>query len=64
MLGGAGEYWVRESVRKGGGKVVAKGDFDGGVMDPEEVECELGGMVMTEFLREATTHGWVIGAIN
>ena len=45
-------------------KVVAEGELDGGVVDSEEVECELGGMVMMEFLREAMTHGWVIGTIN
>ena len=41
-------------------KVVAEGEFDGGVVDSKEVECELGGRVMTEFLREAATHGWVV----
>ena len=45
-------------------KVVVEGEFDGGKTDPEEVECELGGLIMTEYLREAATHGWVIGAIN
>ena len=45
-------------------KVVAEGEFDGGETDPEEVECELGGLIMTEYLRKAAMHGWVIGVIN
>ena len=45
-------------------KVVAEGGFEDGLVDAEDVECELGGLVMTEFLREATTHGWIIEAIN
>ena len=45
-------------------KVVVEGEFNGGVVDLEEVECELGGLVMMEFLREAKMHDWVIEAIN
>ena len=43
-------------------KVVAEGEFDGDETDPEEAECQLGGAIMTEYLREAVTHSWVIGA--
>ena len=43
-------------------KVVAEGKFKGGETEPEEAECELWGVIITAYFREAERHGWVIEA--